>query len=144
MLLSTGSSCVPKVVNSSCGSDHSRKRCALTPTDWKTHDAISITTALHDLGVHQLKTALADKHVGAVEVAQHFLDRANAHADLGAFVAINPEVTLAQARAADARIANGNRRRLWTACHWRTRTSSSPRTSHHRRFAHAAGLPLAV
>ena len=67
----------------------------------------STSTALHDLGVHQLKTALADKHVSAVEVAQHFLDRANAHTDLGAFVAVNPEVTLAQARAADARIANG-------------------------------------
>ncbi len=65
------------------------------------------TTALHDLGVHQLKTALATKQVSAVEVAQHFLDRANAHADLGAFVAINPDVTLAQARGADARIANG-------------------------------------
>jgi aspartyl-tRNA(Asn)/glutamyl-tRNA(Gln) amidotransferase subunit A len=62
---------------------------------------------LHDLGVHELKQALAAKQVSAVEVAQHFLDRADAHTDLGAFVAINPEVTLAQARAADARIANG-------------------------------------
>jgi len=65
------------------------------------------TTALHDLGVHDLAQALAAKQVSAVELAQHFLDRANAHADLGAFVAVNPDVTLAQARAADARIANG-------------------------------------
>ena len=64
-------------------------------------------TALHDLGVHDLTQALAAKQVSAVELAQHFLDRANAHADLGAFVAVNPDVTLAQARAADARIANG-------------------------------------
>ncbi|MFZ3126486.1 MAG: amidase family protein, partial [Rhodoferax sp.] len=63
--------------------------------------------ALHDLSVHALTQALATKQVSAVEVAQHFLDRANAHANLGAFVAVNPEVTLAQARAADARIANG-------------------------------------
>jgi len=63
--------------------------------------------ALHDLSVHDLAQALATKQVSAVEVAQHFLDRANAHANLGAFVAVNPEVTLAQARAADARIANG-------------------------------------
>ena len=65
------------------------------------------STALHDLGVHPLKTALAAKQVSAVEVAQHFLDRAMVHPDLGAFVAVNPEVTLAQARAADARIASG-------------------------------------
>ena len=67
----------------------------------------SPATALHDLGVHDLTQALAAKQVSAVELAQHFLDRANAHADLGAYVAINPEVTLAQARAADSRIANG-------------------------------------
>ncbi|MFZ3220374.1 MAG: Asp-tRNA(Asn)/Glu-tRNA(Gln) amidotransferase subunit GatA [Rhodoferax sp.] len=63
--------------------------------------------ALHDLSVHALTQALATKQVSAVEVAQHFLDRANAHANLGAFVSVNPEVTLSQARAADARIANG-------------------------------------
>jgi len=67
----------------------------------------SPTAALHDLGVHDLTQALAAKQVSAIELAQHFLDRAKAHADLGAYVAINPEVTLAQARAADARIANG-------------------------------------
>ncbi|MDT8990202.1 Asp-tRNA(Asn)/Glu-tRNA(Gln) amidotransferase subunit GatA [Curvibacter sp. APW13] len=65
------------------------------------------SSPLHDLGVHELKQALAAKQVSAVEVAQHFLNRAQAHLDLGAFVAVNPEVTLAQARAADVRIANG-------------------------------------
>ncbi len=64
-------------------------------------------TALHDLSVQQLASALADKQVSAVEVAQHFLTRAQAHGALGAFVAINPEVTLAQAAAADARLAAG-------------------------------------
>ncbi|HNV58545.1 MAG TPA: Asp-tRNA(Asn)/Glu-tRNA(Gln) amidotransferase subunit GatA [Rhodoferax sp.] len=63
--------------------------------------------ALHDLSVQALSQALATKQVSAVEVAQHFLDRANAHSNLGAFVSIQPETTLAQARAADARIANG-------------------------------------
>ena len=67
----------------------------------------SASHELHDLSVHALTQALAAKQVSAVEVAQHFLDRANAHANLGAFVAIQPETTLAQARAADARIANG-------------------------------------
>ena len=72
-----------------------------------TQSASLSSTSLHDLGIHDLTKALAAKQVSAVELAQHFLDRANAHADLGAFVAIDPEVTLAQARAADARIANG-------------------------------------
>ncbi|MBL0242706.1 MAG: Asp-tRNA(Asn)/Glu-tRNA(Gln) amidotransferase subunit GatA [Rhodoferax sp.] len=62
---------------------------------------------MHDLGVHDLAHALAAKHVSAVELAQHFLDRAAAHTDLGAFVAVDADTTLAQARAADNRIANG-------------------------------------
>ena len=64
-------------------------------------------TALHDLSVQQLATALADKQVSAEEVAQHFLSRALAHGALGAFVEINPDVTIAQAAAADARLAAG-------------------------------------
>ena len=63
--------------------------------------------ALHDLSVHALAQALATKQVSAVEVAQHFLARSQAHAELGAYVAIQPENTLTQARAADDRIANG-------------------------------------
>ncbi|MES2950418.1 MAG: Asp-tRNA(Asn)/Glu-tRNA(Gln) amidotransferase subunit GatA [Pseudomonadota bacterium] len=62
---------------------------------------------LHDQSVHALTQALRDKKFSAVELAQHFLDRSAAHADLGAFVAVDAETTLAQARAADARIANG-------------------------------------
>ena len=70
------------------------------------------TSAPHDLTVHELQTALATKQVSAVELAQHFLDRSQAHANLGAFVDLQPEVTLAQARAADARIAAGSARAL--------------------------------
>ena len=62
---------------------------------------------LHNQSVHALAKALRDKKVSAVELAQHFLDRAHTHANLGAFVAVDSETTLAQARAADARIANG-------------------------------------
>ena len=65
------------------------------------------THALHDLSVRALTHALVAKQVSAVEVAQHFLDRSQAHTELGAFVDIRTEATLAQARAADARIANG-------------------------------------
>ena len=62
---------------------------------------------LHDLSIRALSQALHAKKVSALEVAQHFLSRSQVHADLGAYVAVNPEVTLAQARAADARIAQG-------------------------------------
>jgi len=70
------------------------------------------TSAPHDLTVHELQTALSSKQVSATELAQHFLDRSQAHANLGAFVDFQPEVTLAQARAADARIAAGINRVL--------------------------------
>ncbi|HAJ12578.1 MAG TPA: Asp-tRNA(Asn)/Glu-tRNA(Gln) amidotransferase GatCAB subunit A, partial [Comamonadaceae bacterium] len=65
------------------------------------------STALHDLGVAQLATELRERRVSAVEAAQHFLARAQAHQNLGAYVAVNPDITLAQARAQDAAIAAG-------------------------------------
>jgi aspartyl-tRNA(Asn)/glutamyl-tRNA(Gln) amidotransferase subunit A len=64
--------------------------------------------ALHDLSVKELVHALRTKQVSAVELAQHFLDRAAAHAQLGAFVDVQTAVTLAQAASADARIAQGS------------------------------------
>src|SRR5450830_1811243 len=65
------------------------------------------TSALHDLTVAQLATQLRERKVSAVETAQHFLARARANAALGAFLDINEEVTLAQARAADLALAAG-------------------------------------
>ncbi|WP_431109106.1 Asp-tRNA(Asn)/Glu-tRNA(Gln) amidotransferase subunit GatA [Variovorax paradoxus] len=63
---------------------------------------------LHQMGVVALAKALADRKVSAVEAAQAFLGRMKAHESLGTFVDVNEEVTLAQARAADAQIAGGN------------------------------------
>src|SRR5512139_32944 len=62
---------------------------------------------LHQLSVAELARQLREKKVSAVETAQHFLGRMAAHQDLAAFLAVNEEVTLAQARAADAAIAAG-------------------------------------
>ena len=63
---------------------------------------------IHEKGVAELARALAAREVSAVEAAQHFLGRMKLHEALGAFVAVDPEVTLAQARAADASMAAGN------------------------------------
>jgi aspartyl-tRNA(Asn)/glutamyl-tRNA(Gln) amidotransferase subunit A len=62
---------------------------------------------LHDLTVHQLALAVKARQVSSVELATHFLNRSRAHARLGAYVDIQEELTLAQARAADVRIAQG-------------------------------------
>jgi aspartyl-tRNA(Asn)/glutamyl-tRNA(Gln) amidotransferase subunit A len=63
---------------------------------------------LHQMGVVALAKALADRKVSAVEASEAFLGRMKAHESLGTFVAVNEEVTLAQARAADALLAAGN------------------------------------
>jgi aspartyl-tRNA(Asn)/glutamyl-tRNA(Gln) amidotransferase subunit A len=65
------------------------------------------STELHDLDVAQLAAQLRERKVSALETAQHFLARAGANAALGAFLDINEDATLAQARAADAALAAG-------------------------------------
>ncbi len=62
---------------------------------------------LHQLSIAELARQLREKKVSAVETAQHFLARVRAHEALGAFVDLNEEATLAQARAADAALAAG-------------------------------------
>jgi aspartyl-tRNA(Asn)/glutamyl-tRNA(Gln) amidotransferase subunit A len=62
---------------------------------------------LHQMGVAELAAAIADKKTSAVEAAQHLLARAKANDALGAYLAFNEDATLAQARAADARVAAG-------------------------------------
>jgi len=64
---------------------------------------------LHDLGVAQLAAKLASGEVSSVEATQHFLASIGRHDRLGAFLCTDPEVSLAQARAADARLAAGER-----------------------------------
>ncbi|EJL80689.1 glutamyl-tRNA(Gln) and/or aspartyl-tRNA(Asn) amidotransferase, A subunit [Polaromonas sp. CF318] len=65
-------------------------------------------TELHDLGVAQLAAKLAAREVSSVEVTQHFLARIGQE-QLGAFLATDADVSLAQAKAADARLAAGER-----------------------------------
>jgi aspartyl-tRNA(Asn)/glutamyl-tRNA(Gln) amidotransferase subunit A len=63
---------------------------------------------LHQMGVAGLAGALRERKISAVEAAAHHLARIRSHQALGAFVALDDELTLAQARAADARIAAGS------------------------------------
>jgi aspartyl-tRNA(Asn)/glutamyl-tRNA(Gln) amidotransferase subunit A len=62
---------------------------------------------MHEKSVAELGRALSAKQVSAVELARLYLDRIERHKTLNAFLDVRPEVTLAQARAADARIARG-------------------------------------
>jgi aspartyl-tRNA(Asn)/glutamyl-tRNA(Gln) amidotransferase subunit A len=64
---------------------------------------------LHHLGVAELADAICHKKTSSVEAAQHLLARAKEHQNLGAYLAFNEDLTLAQAQAADARIAAGER-----------------------------------
>lgn len=74
--------------------------------------SILSTRALHDLSLIELRALLDSKEVSALETAQHFLTRAQAQSNLGAFVAIDTQATQNQAQAADARIAAGNQNPL--------------------------------
>ena len=69
----------------------------------------ALNTDLHDLGVAELAAQLAAGKVSSVEVTQHFLARMQHSESLGAFLASDADVSLAQARAADARLAAGER-----------------------------------
>lgn len=62
--------------------------------------------------VVELSRALQAKEVSAVELARAYLERIEAHKDLNCFLDVRPEVTLAQAQAADKRIAEGKAGRL--------------------------------
>ncbi len=67
-----------------------------------------MSAPLHDLGVAELAQAFADKQVSSVEATAHLLERAAAHAHLGAWLCIDADAALAQARSADALRAQGH------------------------------------
>lgn len=59
-------------------------------------------------GITELRALLDSKKASAVELAQQALSLAKAQAGLNAFVDVREELTLAQAKAADARLASGD------------------------------------
>jgi len=62
---------------------------------------------MFEMSVAEMGRALTAGDVSAVDLARLFLERIENHRDLNAFLDVRPEITLAQARAADARIAKG-------------------------------------
>ena len=62
---------------------------------------------MHQKTLAQLSALLQSKQVSATELARLYLDRISA-SNLNAFLHVDPELTLAQAAAADARLAAGN------------------------------------
>jgi len=62
---------------------------------------------MFDKTVAALAAALRRKEVSSVELTRAFLERINRYKDLNAFITLEPERSLAQAQAADARIAKG-------------------------------------
>ena len=63
---------------------------------------------MHNATLAKLSGELGARKVSAVEVARHFLDRIARAKSLNAFITVDEEKTLAQAKAADARIAKGD------------------------------------
>ena len=63
--------------------------------------------AMHQKSLTELRAALDAKTISAVELAQLFLQRIDAAKDLNAFISVDHELTLEQAKAADALIAKG-------------------------------------
>src|SRR5260370_30872733 len=62
---------------------------------------------MHAKSLTQLRAALDAKECSAVELAQLYLKRIEAERELNAFIQVAPELTLAQAQAADALLARG-------------------------------------
>jgi len=62
---------------------------------------------MYEKSLSEQASALAGKAISAVELAQLYLQRIEAARGLNAFIEVEPERTLAQARGADARLARG-------------------------------------
>jgi aspartyl-tRNA(Asn)/glutamyl-tRNA(Gln) amidotransferase subunit A len=115
---------------------------------------------LHRTTIAELSRLLAAREASSVELAQFFLDRiGRLDGTLNAFITVDPERTLAQARAADERIANGRaspltgipiaHKDLFCAKGWRTTCGSkilanfiSPYDAHVIAQFNAAGAVL--
>jgi aspartyl-tRNA(Asn)/glutamyl-tRNA(Gln) amidotransferase subunit A len=63
---------------------------------------------MHNLSIAELARQLRSRAVSSVELTQALLGRISKYKDLGAFITVDPERSLAQAKVADARLAKGD------------------------------------
>ncbi|NIO39155.1 MAG: Asp-tRNA(Asn)/Glu-tRNA(Gln) amidotransferase subunit GatA [Burkholderiales bacterium] len=98
-----------------------------------------------DSSLQQLSTDLAAKKISSVELTRAFLDRIDIHNEtINAFITVDPDASLAQAKAADERIARGEAQPLtgipvahkdiWCAKGWRTTCGSRMLESFHSPY----------
>ena len=66
---------------------------------------------MHQKSLTELRAALDAKTISAVELAQLYLQRIDAAKNLNAFISVDHELTLEQAKAADALHRQGRSRR---------------------------------
>ncbi len=66
-----------------------------------------MSAAPHDMGVAELSRAIQAGQISSLEITQHLLTRVAAFEHLGAFLALDPQLSLAQARESDTRRARG-------------------------------------
>ncbi len=62
---------------------------------------------MHTKSISQLARSLRAREFSSVELTQHFLRRIKQHQDLNAYITVTEELALAQAKAADERLAAG-------------------------------------
>jgi len=92
----------------------------------------------------QLSALLKSKQLSATELAQSCLDRITG-SDLNAFISVNPEQTLAQAKQADARLARGEageliglpiaHKDIFVTCGWPSTAGSKMLSGYNSPFA---------
>ena len=62
---------------------------------------------MHNKTLAELNLGLQAKKFSSVELTQFFLNRIDKHIQLNAYITVTPELALAQAKAADQRLAKG-------------------------------------
>lgn len=94
----------------------------------------------HTKTIKEISTSLQRKEVSSQELATYFLQRISVAADLNAFVDLNEEQTMREAKLADEQLANGNKSLLmgipvahkdvFVTKHWKTTAGSKILTNY--------------
>ena len=94
----------------------------------------------HTKTIKEISTSLQAKEISSQELATYFLQRISATADLNAFVDLNEEQTMREAKLADEQLANGNKSLLmgipvahkdvFVTKHWKTTAGSKILTNY--------------